>query len=155
MDITFNSKIGIIKVSGCSSYIRKVDFLEGSQVQDSSENINVPSPLYTDAKNQIQEYLSGQRSSFDLALNFESGTEFQQSVWKEMLKIPYGEVRTYGEIAKLLGKPGASRAIGGACNKNPIPLIIPCHRIVSSTGLGGFAYGLTMKNEVLNIESSK
>lgn len=155
MDITFNSKIGIIKVSGCSSYIRKVDFLEGSQVQDSSENINVPSPLYTDAKNQIQEYLSGQRSSFDLALNFESGTEFQQSVWKEMLKIPYGEVRTYGEIAKLLGKPGASRAIGGACNKNPIPLIIPCHRIVSSTGLGGFAYGLTMKNEILNIESSK
>jgi len=155
MDITFNSKIGIIKVSGCSSYIRKVDFLEGSQVQDSSENINVPSPLYTDAKNQIQEYLSGQRSSFDLALNFESGTEFQQSVWKEMLKIPYGEVRTYGEIAKLLGKPGASRAIGGACNKNLIPLIIPCHRIVSSTGLGGFAYGLTMKNEILNIESSK
>lgn len=155
MDITFNSKIGLIKVSGCSSYIRSVDFLGGFQVQDSSDYIIAPSPLYTDAKNQIQEYLSGQRSSFDLPLNFESGTEFQQSVWKEMLKIPFGEVMTYGAVAKALGKPGASRAIGGACNKNPIPLIIPCHRIVSSDGLGGFAYGLAMKKEILDLESSK
>lgn len=102
--------------------------------------------------NEIMEYLNGKRKSFDI--NYEiNGTEFQKKVWKELTKIPYAETRTYKEIAVAVGNPKASRAVGMANNKNPISIIVPCHRVIGSDGkLVGYAGGLDMKRALLNLE---
>ncbi len=101
---------------------------------------------------EIIEYFEGKRKEFNLEL-FIEGTEFQKKVWNELLKIPYGERKSYGEIAKNIGNPKAARAIGMACNKNKIPIIIPCHRVVGSNQkLVGFAGGLEVKSILLNLE---
>lgn len=101
---------------------------------------------------QIGSYLAGKRKDFDIPYTLQ-GTEFQQKVWHILEKIPYGEVRTYGEIAEEIGNRKASRAVGGACNKNPIWLIVPCHRVVGANGnLTGYAGGLSMKKELLLLE---
>jgi methylated-DNA-[protein]-cysteine S-methyltransferase len=112
----------------------------------------VVTPLLKKTAAQITEYLAGKRKEFavPLALN---GTEFASKVWKEMSAIPYGEVRTYGELAKAIGRPGAARAVGQACNRNPIPIIVPCHRVVGTGGkLTGYAGGLTLKKRLLELE---
>lgn len=100
-------------------------------------------------KRQLREYFAGQRQVFDIPLVFE-GTEFQQSVWKLLLEIPFGQTTTYGELATKLGKPGASRAVGLANGQNPISIIVPCHRVVGSSGrLTGYAGGLARKQALL------
>jgi methylated-DNA-[protein]-cysteine S-methyltransferase len=101
---------------------------------------------------QINLYLAGKLKSFDVPLDL-YGTEFQKRVWNELLKIPYGSVRTYKDIAESIGKPKAFRAVGGANNKNPIPIIIPCHRVIGSNGeLVGYGGGLEYKIKLLQIE---
>lgn len=103
---------------------------------------------------QVQEYFSGLRIGFDLPLD-PRGTSFQQLVWQELMRIPYGETRTYGQIAAAIGKPGAARAVGMACNRNPIWLIIPCHRVVGRNGaLTGYEGGLDMKQKLLELEQT-
>ena len=82
------------------------------------------------------------------------GTDFQRKVWRAMEKIPYGETRTYGEIAMVVGHPRASRAVGAACGKNPMPLFIPCHRVVASNGIGGYSNNLEIKRKLLALENS-
>ena len=102
---------------------------------------------------QIEEYFQGKRTEFDFPLDFD-GTPFQVSVWQELLNIPYGETRTYGEIAKKLGKPGAARAVGMANHDNRIPIVVPCHRVVGHDGsLTGYAGGLHIKQQLLTIET--
>ena len=102
---------------------------------------------------QLDEYFSGKRKFFDIKINLQ-GTEFQKLVWKELQKIPYGKTKSYSEIAAAIGNKNAQRAIGSACNKNPIMIIIPCHRVISKNGeLGGFAYGNAIKQELLKIEN--
>jgi methylated-DNA-[protein]-cysteine S-methyltransferase len=104
---------------------------------------------------QIEEYFQGRRTQFDFPLDFR-GTPFQMAVWRELLEIPYGQTRTYGEIAKRLGKPSAARAVGMANHDNRIPIVIPCHRVVGHDGsLTGYAGGLHFKQQLLNIESRK
>ena len=102
---------------------------------------------------QLEEYFDGKRLSFDVDVEL-SGTDFQKSVWQEMIKIPYGETRTYQEIAINIGRPRTYRAVGNACNKNKLPVVIPCHRVVGSHGLGGYAFGLDMKKELLELEKN-
>ena len=97
---------------------------------------------------QLEAYDAESLREFDLALDLR-GTPFQLRVWGELQRIPQGEVRTYGEIAERLGQLGASRAVGGANGKNPIPLIVPCHRVVASDGIGGFTGGLAWKERLL------
>lgn len=109
------------------------------------------SHVIKEAANQIEEYLVGKRTIFDVPCILE-GTEFQESVWRELVNIPYGTTRSYSEIAKRIGRPGAARAVGTACGANPIPLIIPCHRVAATNGLGGYAGGLSMKKRLLEIE---
>ena len=93
------------------------------------------------------------KPDMDITINFLEGTPFQLSVWQELAHIPYGEVVTYGDIASKIGKPKASRPVGGACGKNPVVLFIPCHRVVASNGrLGGFSAGIDIKISLLNIE---
>lgn len=104
---------------------------------------------------QLREYMDGERKSFSIPLK-PNGTQFQKKVWNELLKIPYGEVRTYGEIAKAVGCPKGARAVGLACNKNPIIILIPCHRVVGKNGkLTGYVCGIDVKEKFLSLENAK
>lgn len=107
------------------------------------------------ARKEVEDYFAGKNIQFSGPFHME-GTSFQQAVWKEMLAIPYGQTRSYGEVAKRLGRPAASRAVGGACRANPIAVLIPCHRIVGSNGsLTGYAgpTNTALKKTLLEIES--
>lgn len=109
--------------------------------------------VLTDAKEQIEAYCSGRLKQFAIPLQLK-GTEFQKTVWSALQDIPYGEVRTYGDIAAKIGNKNASRAVGMANSKKPIPLLIPCHRVVGADGsLTGFAYGLSIKRKLLEFEA--
>ena len=105
-----------------------------------------------EAAAQLNEYFSGKRRRFDLPLSY-GGTEFRTSVLDALREIPYGETRTYGEIAESIGSPRAYRAVGTACAENPLPIVIPCHRVVpSSGGIGSYAGGSSMKRRLLDFE---
>lgn len=109
-------------------------------------------PLLRSAGQQLHEYLAGERESFDLPLK-SKGTDFQQAVWSALQHIPYGATRSYKSIAESIGRPRAYRAVGQACNRNPIPIFIPCHRVVGADGrLVGFGGGLTVKAFLLDLE---
>ncbi len=110
-------------------------------------------PLLMQAQTQIQEYLAGSRLEFTLPVRTQ-GTDFQKRVWEALKKIPYGETRTYKQIAEEAGSPKGARAVGMACNKNPILLVVPCHRVIGSDGkLVGFGCGLPMKKALLALEN--
>lgn len=109
--------------------------------------------LITSAEAQLTEYLEGKRKYFDLPIAPE-GTDFQKKVWERLMQIPYGKTKSYGQIAAETGNPKASRAVGNANNKNPIAIIIPCHRVIGKNGkLTGYAGGLDIKKTLLNLES--
>ena len=109
-------------------------------------------PVLVAAERQLAEYFSGRRKAFDLRLDF-AGTAFQKKVWRALLAIPFGETRSYGEIARQIGSPRAVRAVGAANGRNPISIVAPCHRVVGSTGkLTGFAGGLDTKAFLLDLE---
>jgi methylated-DNA-[protein]-cysteine S-methyltransferase len=101
---------------------------------------------------EIELYIAGRLKGFQSELDLSSGTPFQISVWRELLKIPYGNVRTYREIAEKIGNPRAARAVGNAAGANPIPIIIPCHRVIGVNGLGGYSCGIQIKKKLLEIE---
>jgi methylated-DNA-[protein]-cysteine S-methyltransferase len=101
---------------------------------------------------QIEEYFLGHRTHFEMPLDY-NGTSFQLTVWQELMKIPYGQTRTYGELAEVLGKPGAARAVGMANHENRIAIVIPCHRVIGRNGtLTGYAAGLHIKQKLLALE---
>lgn len=105
-----------------------------------------------EAANQVQAYLAGKRTSFDIALR-PVGTDFQREVWDAIARIPYGTTQTYAQIAEAVGNAQAFRAVGMAANKNPLPIFIPCHRVVASSGkLGGYAYSTKIKEFLINLE---
>lgn len=110
--------------------------------------------FFEDTATQILEYFNGNRKRFNLAIN-PQGTDFQKKVWRELCRIPYGKLSTYKDIAEAIGNKKAARAVGMANSKNPIPLIIPCHRVVGMNGnLTGFAHGLRIKERLINLERS-
>lgn len=110
-------------------------------------------PILVEAELQLKEYFEGKRQGFSLPLDVR-GTAFQQSVWKALREIPFGETRSYGQLAKQLGKPTAMRAVGAANGRNPLSIVVPCHRVIGSSGqLTGFAGGLEAKEHLLKIES--
>jgi len=111
-------------------------------------------PVLIETEKQLREYFAGQRQVFSVPLDF-GGTEFQNQVWQALLSIPFGETRTYTEIARQIGKPAAVRAVGAANGRNPISIIAPCHRVLGSTGnLTGFAGGLQAKAHLLALEGA-
>lgn len=141
----FKSPMGYIYIEGEKGYITKIQFCD--------EYIEIKSPDYiNECKKQLFEYFNGERKVFDLKLN-PKGTEFQKKIWNELIKIPYGETKSYSEIAKNIGNPKACRAVGNANNKNPICICIPCHRVIGKNGsLTGYADGIDKKEYLLNIE---
>lgn len=115
---------------------------------------SLTSKLSDKAYKQLNEYFEGKRKEFDLPLKLE-GTKFQKQVWRELTKIPYGQTRSYKDIALAIANPKAVRAVGMANNKNPISIVIPCHRVIGSNGdLIGYAGGLEIKKELLNLEKA-
>jgi len=111
-------------------------------------------PVLVDAARQLEQYFAGKRTAFDLKLDI-AGTEFQRKVWSALLTIPYGETRSYSQIAKQIGHPDAARAVGAANGRNPISIIAPCHRVIGSTGkLIGFGGGLAAKAHLLSLEGA-
>jgi methylated-DNA-[protein]-cysteine S-methyltransferase len=103
---------------------------------------------------QLLSYVAGELTDFTVPFELRGGSEFEQAVWAEIAKIPYGEMLTYGAIATALGDPGAARAVGTACNHNPIPVIVPCHRVVGAGGkMVGFGGGLDRKRRLLELEA--
>lgn len=110
-------------------------------------------PVLAETERQLEDYFKGKRRSFDLPLDF-AGTDFQKSVWQALLRIPYGQTRSYGEIANELGNAKAMRAVGAANGRNPISIVAPCHRVIGASGkLTGFAGGLETKEFLLRLES--
>jgi methylated-DNA-[protein]-cysteine S-methyltransferase len=106
------------------------------------------------ARRQLDEYFAGHRTEFDLPLVVRRGSEFERSVWAEIAAIPYGETLSYGAIARAIGEPGGAQAVGLACNRNPLPLVVPCHRVIGSDGkLVGFGGGLDRKRFLLQLEA--
>ena len=110
-------------------------------------------PILLESEKQLNEYFAGKRKSFSLRLDFK-GTEFQQRVWRALLAIPFGETRSYGQLAIQLGNPKAMRAVGAANGRNPIAIVAPCHRVIGASGqLTGFAGGLEAKAHLLSLEA--
>ena len=110
-------------------------------------------PVLVETERQIGEYFAGKRKAFSIPLDMR-GTRFQKDVWEALLAIPFGETRSYGQLAKQLGNPAATRAVGAANGRNPVSIIVPCHRVIGSSGeLTGFAGGLDVKAYLLSLET--
>lgn len=138
------------------SFIAKEDNGEGFGrciEQERKESANIISQAEA-LKQQLEEYFLGRRKSFSVPVKL-YGTEFQLKVWEKLLEIPFGQVRTYGQIAYSVGCPKGARAVGSACNKNPVMLLVPCHRVVGAGGkLTGYAGGLELKKDLLKLEGA-
>lgn len=142
---TCGSPFGIIQIGCEDGYVVSIR-CAGTDVSEAS------SPLSELVQCQLQEYFAGSRTVFDFPIK-PKGTPFQLAVWNALLQIPCGETRTYGQIAAAIGKPYASRAVGRACNRNPLWIVIPCHRVVGSNQhLTGYAGGISMKRALLELE---
>ena len=151
--IRIDSPIGKLIISARDDAVCSIALANTDALSDAE--ITVSQPVLRLAAQEISEYFSGKRKRFTFAMRAE-GTPFQQSVWAALLDIPYGETKSYGEIAKAVENPKGSRAVGMACNKNPIMIAVPCHRVVGANGsLTGYAYGTGMKQSLLDLEEHK
>ncbi len=143
------TQIGNIEIEEKEGNIVRIEFTEEMNPTDEK---NVTSPVLREAIKQLQEYFAGQRKEFDLPIKMQ-GTEFQKKVWQALQEIPYGEVSSYGKLAEKIGNSKAGRAVGMANHRNPIAIVVPCHRVIGSNGkLVGYAGGLDKKEWLLAME---
>lgn len=146
---TYNTKIGNITIIEKDGYIANL-YINYNNIK----TIQKETKLISQTANEIKEYLDGNKKSFSIPIKTE-GTDFQKKVWQEVLKIPYGETRSYKDIAININNSKACRAVGTAIKNNPIPIIIPCHRVIKSNkDIGNYAYGIDIKKELLNLEAN-
>jgi methylated-DNA-[protein]-cysteine S-methyltransferase len=147
--------IGTLLVAGDDA-LRKIQFPKAARAGKPERGwVESPRGVVGDALRQLREYFAGRRTEFDLPVE-PAGTSFQRSVWRRLQEIPYGETISYGELARRVGKPQAARAVGAANGRNPIPIVIPCHRVIGSNGaLTGFGGGLPIKEALLALESKQ
>ncbi len=144
----YETKLGYFKMEYTGIHLTFLQKVSGEYIQDFGTKTELSEKTY----NQLIEYFNGKRKTFDIPFKMH-GTVFQQKVWNALCEIPYGETRSYKDIAKAVGNEKASRAIGMANNKNPIHIIIPCHRVIGTSGkLVGYAGGLPMKEFLLKME---
>lgn len=148
-----NSPIGELLLAGDESALSLIGFPKGKMRHDPEPDWIFNEKPFVAARQQLAEYFAGDRKDFDLPLQL-SGTEFQVQVLEELQKIPYGETTSYGDIATQIGRPKAVRAVGAANGRNPLPIVIPCHRVIGSSGdLTGFGGGLDLKEALLRLEA--
>ncbi|MDJ0940413.1 MAG: methylated-DNA--[protein]-cysteine S-methyltransferase [Woeseiaceae bacterium] len=148
-----DTPIGELLLAGDEDALALIGFPKGSMRRDPEPDWIYNEKPFTDAARQLDEYFAGERRDFDLPLRL-SGTEFQVSVLSELQKIPYGETTSYSDIATRIGRPKAVRAVGAANGRNPIPIIVPCHRVIGQSGdLTGFGGGLDTKEALLRLEA--
>ena len=144
----YRTAIGPFEITGNQKGILTIIFGKEPSVTDS----DLPAPM-TECLRQLDEYFKGRRKKFNVPL-LPEGTDFQKAVWRQLQKIPFGRTASYGDVARAIGSPKAFRAVGNANNKNPIPLIIPCHRVIGSDGkLVGFGGGIWRKEWLLDHEA--
>jgi len=147
------SPLGDLLLAGDEDALSLVGFPQGKMRHDPEPDWIYNEKPFATVRQQLQEYFAGERKDFDLPLNV-TGTEFQVQVLEELQRIPYGETTSYGDIANRIGRPKAMRAVGAANGRNPIPIIIPCHRVIGSGGaLTGFGGGLDTKEALLRLEA--
>ncbi len=145
--------IGELLLAGENGGLSMIGFPKGSMRRDPEPDWIFNEKPLAPARQQLTEYFSGTRREFDLDLEL-SGTEFQVRVLRALQEIPYGETVSYGEIARRIGRPKAVRAVGAANGRNPIPIVVPCHRVIGSSGdLTGFGGGLDTKEALLRLEA--
>lgn len=143
---TMESPIGTLYLIGTKDYLCQI------KIHCPKEITRQDLPLFQEAQRQLKEYFSGKRKVFRLPIFFQ-GTPFQEKVWRSLLNIPYGTTKSYQEIAREIGNEKAVRAVGGAVHRNPLPLILPCHRVIGKNGsLVGFGLGLSTKKWLLEHE---
>ena len=143
--LNIDSPIGTLGLCARDGYLVRIVF-GGAQATEEIDDVLL------EAKRQLEEYFAGERREFDVPVDME-GTVFQKKVWRALIEIPYGEVRCYSDIAEAVGSPKAVRAVGMANHVNPIPIIVPCHRVVGKNGsLTGYAGGIEMKEWLLEME---
>ncbi len=148
--IIYNSPFGALTINYTEQYITSIQRLNDQRATQ-NPNTHLLKTVFT----QLDEYFNGQRKKFDFVYRAE-GTNFQKKVWKALCDIPYGETRSYKDIAIAIGNAKACRAVGLANNKNPISIAIPCHRVIASSGkLAGYGGGLDMKQGLLDLEAGK
>jgi methylated-DNA-[protein]-cysteine S-methyltransferase len=148
-----DSPIGELLLAGDDAGLAVIGFPKGSMRRNPEPDWIFNERKLATARRQLREYFAGKRREFDLPLHL-SGTEFQVSVLKALQEIPYGETVSYGEIARRIGRPKAVRAVGAANGRNPLPIVVPCHRVIGSTGdLTGFGGGLDTKEALLRLEA--
>jgi methylated-DNA-[protein]-cysteine S-methyltransferase len=147
-----DSPIGRLRLVSDGKHLVKIEF-ENQYNADEAAN-ETADPVLEASATQLKEYFAGKRHSFDLPLAA-AGTDFQRSVWAALAAIPYGELRSYRDIAQSIAKPKAVRAVGAANGRNPLPIVVPCHRVIGSDGsLTGFAGGLEAKTCLLELEGA-
>lgn len=148
--VVFNSSIGKLKLISSGGALIRIEFAASSQ-----KLTKITDEFLLGVKKEIESYLLGEKTLFQSTLLMQ-GTEFQKKVWQVVMGIPYGETLTYKEIAKKVGSPKAFRAVGMACNSNPIPVIVPCHRVLGSHyKLVGYAGGVDIKKKLLSLEGAQ
>ena len=149
----FDTPIGELLLAGEQDALTMIGFPKGSMRRDPEPDWIFNEQPFEEVRQQLTEYFAGERKDFDLPLALH-GTEFQVSVLEALQEIPYGETTSYGVIAKRIGRPKAVRAVGAANGRNPIPIIVPCHRVIGSSGdLTGFGGGLDTKEALLRLEA--
>ena len=149
----YDSELGKIKIEVEDKYIIGVNFVSDIDLPMDEINNENEKSIISKCKNQLEEYFNGERKNFELEIKFIKGTNFQKCVWSELCKINYGETLSYKEIAERIGNPKACRAVGGANNKNPIAIIVPCHRVIGKNGaMVGYADGIDKKEFLLKLE---
>jgi methylated-DNA-[protein]-cysteine S-methyltransferase len=148
-----DTPIGALLIAGDAAAVQRIAFpRRGKAVKPEPEWQESARGPVGEAVRQLREYFAGSRTGFDLPLAPE-GTAFQRAVWRQLQDIPYGETISYGELARRIGNPKASRAVGSANGANPLPIVIPCHRVIAGDGsLGGFGGGLPTKQTLLTLE---
>jgi methylated-DNA-[protein]-cysteine S-methyltransferase len=150
---TMESPIGPLLLAGDENALQMVSFMNGRRPMSTPKEWIEDKKPFKEVIRQLTAYFAGKLKEFDVPLVL-NGTEFQKLVWRNLLEIPYGETTSYGQIAKKIGNPEASRAVGLANGSNPIPIIVPCHRVIGSNGdLTGFGGGILIKKKLLALES--
>ena len=145
------SPVGKLRLVASEKGLVAIDVRSNTAHLETSQNASAQAILKK-TKQQLDQYFAGKRTSFDVALDL-VGTEFQVKAWRALCRIPFGKTISYGQQAANIKKPKAFRAVGSANGKNPIPIIVPCHRVVASDGtLGGYSLGLKMKKQLLALE---